>query len=170
VVRDMLQIERHPQNKTINRIVIENRHMTFDIELRGFITAIEGDSSTGKTFLFNNIRVEYSTLADTGKRQTRISEVILINDVLASDKTIMGSIKDRKGALILFDNASTTLAGRNNVIEYILKDRKNQYVLAMRGGLGIQPNLNFVCELYEERSGGNPRVFNKFVMTKPTRK
>lgn len=54
-----------------HRIIVQNKRLRYDFEVKRNITVIRGDSATGKTALVDMIR-EYS---ENGKRQRRRTEL-----------------------------------------------------------------------------------------------
>ena len=95
---------RNPVDNTISRIVLPISTVVFDMELRGFITVVEGWSGTGKTFFLNSLKSFYMNNKNMIRQKFGLQGILFydFNDI---DKDILFAVKRVKGYLILIDNA-----------------------------------------------------------------
>ena len=139
----MINVER--LGKHINKFTFRNGNVSFDMEFRGHLTVLEGDSSTGKTYFFNSVAQSYPNNVNAFKSHG-IDGVVYVNAInTVSDgdfDSLLRTLKSRKGCLVLIDNGDKVLNGRDALLKYISVDSDNQYVICSRGGvsLGLAPN------------------------------
>jgi len=92
-----------------------------DIELKYNLILIAGDSGTGRTLMFNVLRVHF-------KDDVRF---IFIDGIQNTD---IECVRQLNGKLIIIDNADRLL--NNEIRNYIVRDTHNQYII-----IGRDPSL-----------------------------
>jgi hypothetical protein len=144
-----MEMYRNPVDNTISRIVLPISTVVFDMELRGFITVVEGWSGTGKTFFLNSLKSFYMNNKNMIRQKFGLQGILFydFNDI---DKDILFAVKRVKGYLILIDNADMLLAADPKLLKYISHDTNNQYFIMSRGGVALAVTPNHYCELVRE--------------------
>ena len=104
--------------KTVNGII-------FDLDLRGRIVLIDGNSGTGKTFLLNTIKNnQLNPVSLRDNLESDLSDVVTI-DVFTKDR--INNIKNMSNKLIIIDNADIIL--NQDMANFISLDKNNQYLI-----------------------------------------
>lgn len=144
-----MEMYRNPVDNTISRIILPISTVVFDMELRGFITVVEGWSGTGKTFFLNSLKNFYMNNKNMIRQKFGLQGILFydFNDI---DKDILFAVKRVKGYLILIDNADMLLAANIGLLKYISHDTNNQYFIMSRGGVALPITPNHYCELVRE--------------------
>jgi ABC-type dipeptide/oligopeptide/nickel transport system ATPase component len=137
-----------------NKLYLSTNNVTFDIQLRGLITLVEGDSATGKSLLCNVItKLQKAVKGNTAIVSTD-GDVPIVENILCIDYQYEGSEADlinllssqeHKNKLIIIDNADTILYGKPNVVQFINLDRRNTYLIFSRGFLEFDVSVNYVA-------------------------
>lgn len=115
--------------------------VSFDLEIRKPITQIYGNSATGKTLLVNYVKNE--------KRNNKYNESIedLSNIFVFDDTFSIEDISKISNSLIIIDRCDLILS--SDIVNFIVADRSNHYLLFSRTALplGISPNYygELVC-------------------------
>ncbi len=109
--------------------------VSFDLELRRPITQVYGDSATGKTFLVKYIKNEKRNNKFNNENSSDLSNIFAFDDVLT-----VKDLSKIKESLIVIDRCDLILT--EDVIDFIVSDRSNHYLLFSRTGLplGLSPN------------------------------
>lgn len=98
---------------------------TFDIDLKGHINIIGGNSSTGKTYLCNTIRtIQRDALSDD-----RFEDVTIVD---RNTKDILHELKSSKCGTVIVDNADMIVT--KEIGDYIMGDKYNNYLIFARSG------------------------------------
>lgn len=107
----------------------------YDLELRGHTIIVVGDSATGKTLMCHVIR-QMITYGDTDK--------IVFDCTTASavSPKVLSAYKDK---LIVFDDADFFVKGA--LLDYILRDKDNYYILFRRDNFDVHLSPNYYAEL-----------------------
>jgi len=122
-----------------DRIIVKGKNTIFDLELRGRITIIDGDSGKGKTFLCNLLQDKIILNTDEFK------DIVVIN-YLTKDR--LDSINRYKGKLIVIDNADVILDKEQ--VGFINSDRENQYIIMTRLQYDFNISPNYIAQLTTE--------------------
>ncbi len=131
--------------KGIHHVVIQNKRMHYEFDLRRNITILKGDSATGKTTLVEMIQ-EYM---DQGQE----SMVSIQSDKrcgVISGNTWKGQLSEFSDSLIFIDEGNNFV--RTDEFARAIQDTDNYYVIVSREGL---PNLPYsVDEIYGIHKSG----------------
>lgn len=104
----------------------------FKLELRGRITIITGESSTGKTYLFN--------LLKEAKQQGLTDNIEIIT------KDNVNLIKEMEHKLIVIDNAEKVLSDKDVKFINSIDGTLNRYLIMTRTSLGLDATPNHYAE------------------------
>lgn len=137
-----MKIERNKFDKTICKITFDIPQVDFEVELRGYITILEGEANTGKSFLLKSLYQAYLNNSKSFEKY-KIEGVFYYN--YQSEVTdLFSAVKKQRNSLFLIDNADTFLASQKGyeVIKYIRLDCYNQYLIVSRFGgvFNVMPN------------------------------
>lgn len=129
----------------IKRISITLPLIEIDLRLRGRITLIGGDSSTGKSFIADKIAEQKRGAIAAKDENSLYRHIVVINykdivNVEGEDYNIKSKLKKINDKIIIIDNADLLLD--NDTIDYINSDWNNKYIIIGRGlsRLQIMPN------------------------------
>lgn len=120
------------------RLYIEYDGVTFDLNLRGHVVVIRGDSGTGKTFLWNTVNIIKNS--GFGRFTEDLKNVEIINWENRGAYSIE-ALKTYKNKLIIIDNASCFIT--QEIADFIADDTQNQYLIFTRDAgvtFHISPN------------------------------
>lgn len=140
-----------------HRIVIQNKKMKYDFEIRRNITVIRGDSATGKTALVDMIREYYENGADSGiELQCDKSCAVLEG---RNWELQLGTIHD---SLIFIDEGNSFVISKD--FASAIQKTDNYYVIVTRESLETLPYS--VEEIYGIRNSGKygtlRQTYNEF--------
>lgn len=129
-------------------LIIDNEIFKFELDLRGSVTVIEGNSGTGKTLL---ARAVYTNQENYAKKHGGYAEVVDYRNYYALDKVL----KSYNGSnnLLIVDNADDFITREQ--VEYMDADRHNHYILMLRDSKICPVSPNYFAELYTD----NHRVY-----------
>ena len=139
------------------RVVIQNKKIKFDFEIRRNITILRGDSATGKTTLVEMIR-EYEELGpDSG------IELLCEKDcVVLSGRQWKKQLADLSQSIVFIDEGNAFTASKE--FAAAIQKTDNYYVLVTREGLETLPYS--VTEIYGIRTskhfGDLKQTYNEF--------
>ncbi len=141
----------------IHRIIIQNKRLRYDFEVRRNLTVIRGDSATGKTTLIDMIQ-EYT---DNGTA----SNIELISDkkcFVLQGATWKGQLTEIEDSIVFIDEGNSFVL--SDEFAEVIRSTDNYYVIVTREGL---PNLPYsVEEIYgirlSGRYGGLKQQYNEF--------
>lgn len=127
------------------RIIIENRKMKYDFEIKRNLTIIKGDSATGKTTLVDMVAEFYENGQDSGiyLQCDKLCAVLQGKDW----KLRLGSIHD---SIVFIDEGNSFVATKEFAAE--IKKTNNYYVIVTREALPMLPYS--VTEIYGIRNSG----------------
>lgn len=127
------------------RIVIENRKIRYDFEIKRNITVIKGDSATGKTTLVDMISEYYENGADSGIK-LQCDKVCAVLEG-RSWKSVLGTFHD---SILFIDEGN----GFVSTLEFAsaIQDTDNYYVIVTRESLPMLPYS--VTEIYGIKNSG----------------
>lgn len=157
-----LDVIRDSEVNLISNITFDKVDIMFKIELRGFVTVFEGDSSTGKSFFVNSLKELYQSYEKTVLKETNKSNLIFL-DGCHETELIVPRLKALNNCLIILDFADILFTKEPKLSEYISQDQLNQYIIMSRGSYVIPVSLNHFC--YLQRNGNI--IYNKFEFNVP---
>ena len=143
--------------KGIHRIIVQNKRLRYDFEVKRNLTIIRGDSASGKTTLIEMIQ-EY---IDNGKS----SNIELISDkkcFVLQGATWKGQLTEIKDSIVFIDEGNSFVSSDD--FSEVIRKTDNYYVIVTREKL---PNLPYsVEEIYGIRLsgyyGGLKQQYNEF--------
>lgn len=143
--------------KGIHRIIVQNKRVKYDFEIRRNITVLRGDSATGKTNLIEMIR-EY---ANNGSN----SSIELVCDkscYILEGSTWQGQLSVMKDSIVFIDEGNPFVL--TNEFATSIQQTDNYYVIVSRESL---PNLPYsIEEIYgirlSRKYGGLKQIYNEF--------
>lgn len=118
------------------RLVANYRNIvSFNLDIRKPITQIYGDSATGKTLLVNFIRNEKRNSKFNAGGINDLSNIFVFDDIVTES-----DLSDIKNSLIVIDRCDLILS--LNIVDFIVEDKSNNYLLFSRTSLplGLSPN------------------------------
>lgn len=118
------------------RLVANYRNIvSFNLDIRKPITQIYGDSATGKTLLVNFIRNEKRNSKFNAGSINDLSNIFVFDDIVTES-----DLSDIKNSLIVIDRCDLILS--LNIVDFIVEDKSNNYLLFSRTSLplGLSPN------------------------------
>ena len=143
--------------KGIHRVVVQNKRVRYDFELRRNLTILRGDSATGKTTLIDMVRDHIDNGND--------SSIDLICDkscYVLEGVTWRGQLSEMKDSIVFIDEGNGFVF--TDEFSSAIQETDNYYVIVSREGL---PNLPYsVTEIYGIRTsgryGGLKQHYNEF--------
>lgn len=118
------------------RLVANYRNIvSFNLDIRKPITQIYGDSATGKTLLVNFIKNEKRNSKFNAGGINDLSNIFVFDDIVTES-----NLSDIKNSLIVIDRCDLILS--LNIVDFIVEDKSNNYLLFSRTSLplGLSPN------------------------------
>ena len=125
--------------------------IVFNLDLRGTVTIIRGYSSTGKTLLCKMAR----QMIEGGNE-----DIVVLGP--SEGSTINSVLSEYRNKIIIIDNADICVG--NKVLEHILQDENNYYILMRRNNYGIELSPNYYATLEDD---GNMTVKLKYKWNEP---
>lgn len=140
-----------------HRIIVQNKRIRYDFEIKRNLTIIRGDSATGKTALVDMVREHY----ENGSA----SAVELICDkecTVLEGRTWAGQLSMMKDSIVFIDEGNDFVASDD--FASAIQETDNYYVIVTREGI---PSLPYsVDEIYGIRNSGRygtlKRTYNEF--------
>ena len=125
--------------------------LDIDLSLRGDRIVIEGDSATGKTYLWKQLNTQgaesvYPVCYENIKNNN-------------SYEAVLRFISENKGVIVVIDQANDVFRARPDLVGFIDRDGYNQYILFGRD-LEIEHNLSEIATL--EIKNGRATLTYKF--------
>jgi len=119
----------------------------FDLEMRGSVVIIDGDTSSGKTFICECLRKYKEYLEDNG--DSTFDNIMLFGKS-KMDLEVITSLP-KPGKIVIIDNADRILAGNSKLIEHIANDRcNNAYIIIGRVHYDIDLSPNYYATVQEK--------------------
>lgn len=133
----------------------DGRKIIYSLNLHGNTTIIDGDSGTGKTLMCQVAKQMIANNAD----------YLVTYDTDNKSSLNVNILKQYKNKLIIIDNADLIVYG--DILEYILNDRNNHYILFRRNNYDVRLSPNYYAKLvkndknirYLEYLSTNPRWY-----------
>lgn len=139
------------------RVVIQNKKIKFDFEIRRNITILRGDSATGKTTLVEMIR-EYEELGPDSGIELQCEK----DCVVLSGRQWKKQLADLSQSIVFIDEGNAFTASKE--FAAAIQKTDNYYVLVTREGLETLPYS--VTEIYGIRTskhfGDLKQTYNEF--------
>lgn len=140
-----------------HRVIVQNKRIRYDFEIRRNLTVIRGDSATGKTTLVDMIREHF----ENGSA----SAIELICDkecTVLEGRTWAGQLSMMKDCIVFIDEGNEFVM--SDEFASAIKNTDNYYVIVTREGI---PSLPYsVEEIYGIRDSGKygtlKRTYNEF--------
>lgn len=140
-----------------HRIIVQNKRIRYDFEIKRNITVIRGDSATGKTALVDMIREHFENGNASG--------VELICDKVCTvldGRTWAGQLSMMKDCIVFIDEGNEFVM--SDAFAAAIRETDNYYVIVTREGVPTLPYS--VDEIYGIRDSGKygtlKRTYNEF--------
>ena len=143
--------------KGIHRVVVQNKRIRYDFELRRNLTVLRGDSATGKTTLIEMIQ-EFINNGEDSSIELRCDKSCYVLE----GATWRGQLSEMKDSIVFIDEGNAFVF--SDEFSETIQNTDNYYVIVSREGL---PNLPYsVTEIYgirmTGRYGGLKQHYNEF--------
>lgn len=143
--------------KGIHRIIVQNKRIRYDFEIKRNITVIRGDSATGKTALVDMIREHFENGDASGVELSCDKECTVLEG-----RTWAGQLSEMRGCIVFIDEGNDFVM--NNDFAAAIQETDNYYVIVTRESI---PSLPYsVDEIYGIRDSGKygtlKRTYNEF--------
>ena len=143
--------------KGTHRIIVQNKRIRYDFEIKRNLTIIRGDSATGKTTLVDMIREYYENGSG--------SAIELICDkecTVLEGRTWTGQLSLMKDSIVFIDEGNDFVM--SDEFASTIRNTDNYYVIVTREGI---PSLPYsVDEIYGIRNSGKygtlKKTYNEF--------
>lgn len=139
------------------RIVVQNKKIKYDFEIKRNITVIRGDSATGKTTLIDMIREYYENGEDSGIELNCQKECVVLEG-----RNWRPQLNLMKDSIIFIDEGNNFVSSKE--FAESIQNTDNYYVIVTRESL---PSLPYsVSEIYGIRNSGKyghlKQTYNEF--------
>ena len=143
--------------KGIHRVIIQNKRIRYDFELKRNLTILRGDSATGKTTLVDMVR-EYINNEGTDSMELTCDKQCYV----VEGATWKGQLSVITDSIVFIDEGNSFVF--SDEFSETIQQTDNYYVIVSREGL---PNLLYsITEIYGIRSsgkyGGLKQHYNEF--------
>lgn len=140
-----------------HRIIVQNKRIRYDFEIKRNITVIRGDSATGKTTLVDMIHEHFENGNASGVELTCDKECTVLDG-----RTWMGQLSLMKDCIVFIDEGNDFVLSDD--FAAAIQETDNYYVIVTRTGI---PSLPYsVEEIYGIRDSGKygtlKRTYNEF--------
>ena len=117
----------------------------YNLELRGRITQLDGNSGSGKTLLCDIIdNIKSDMKYNNEKYPDYFNNIFTFNYMIKYNG--VSDLKDLSNSLIVFDRADNVSSDKD-LINYVLSDKNNCYLFIARTCLDLGLSPNYICEL-----------------------
>lgn len=127
------------------RVVVQNKKIKYDFEIKRNLTVIQGDSATGKTTLVEMIQEYYENGDDSG-----ISVVADRTCAVIEGRGWKGQLSELSKCIIFIDEGNRFVSSRE--FAEVIRETDNYYVIVTRESLETLPYS--VSEIYGIRTSG----------------
>lgn len=138
------------------RVIVQNKRIRYDFEIRRNLTIIKGDSATGKTVLIDLIREYYQNGLDSGVELSCEKECIVLEG--RNWQILLGTIRD---SIVFIDEGNDFVSSKE--FAAAIQKSDNYYVIVTRESLPTLPYS--IEEIYGIRDSGKygtlKRTYNK---------
>lgn len=140
-----------------HRVVVQNKRIRYDFEIKRNITVIRGDSATGKTALVDMIREHFEN-GDASAVELNCDKPCTVLD----GRTWAGQLSMMQDSIVFIDEGNDFVM--SNEFAAAIQNTDNYYVIVTREGI---PSLPYsVTEIYGIRDSGKygtlKRTYNEF--------
>lgn len=140
-----------------HRIIVQNKRIRYDFEIKRNITVIRGDSATGKTTLVDMIREYFENGPSSAVELTCDKECTVLDG-----RTWMGQLSMMQDSIVFIDEGNDFIM--SDGFASAIQSTDNYYVIVTREGI---PSLPYsVDEVYGIRNSGRygilKRTYNEF--------
>jgi hypothetical protein len=140
-----------------HRIIIQNKRIRYDFEIKRNITVVQGDSATGKTALVDMVREYYENGNASAVELQCDKECTVIEG-----KTWAAQLSMMKDSIVFIDEGNEFVM--SDAFAATIQNTDNYYVIVTREGI---PSLPYsVDEIYGIRNSGKygtlKRTYNEF--------
>ena len=139
------------------RIVIQNKRIKYDFEIKRNITVIRGDSATGKTALVDMIREHYENGTDSGIELNCDKECTVLEG-----KNWLSKLKLLTNSIVFIDEGNSFVNSKEFATS--IQETDNYYVIVTRESLAALPYS--VAEIYGIKNSGKygslKQTYNEF--------
>ena len=143
--------------KGTHRVIIQNKRVRYDFELRRNLTVLRGDSATGKTTLIDMVQEHINNGSD--------SSIELLCDkscYVLDGATWKGQLSEMRDSIVFIDEGNFFVY--SDAFSEAIQETDNYYVIVSRESL---PNLPYSAEeIYgirmSGRYGGLKQCYNEF--------
>lgn len=143
--------------KGTHRIVVQNKRIRYDFEIKRNITVIRGDSATGKTALVDMIREYYENGNSSAIDLTCDKECTVLEG-----RTWAGQLSMMRDCIVFIDEGNDFVMSKE--FADTIQNTDNYYVIVSREGIPTLPYS--VEEIYGIRDSGKygtlKRTYNEF--------
>lgn len=143
--------------KGIHRVIIQNKRIRYDFELRRNLTVLRGDSATGKTTLIDMVQ-EYLNSGSDSSIELNCDKTCYV----LYGATWKGQLSEMQDSIVFIDEGNPFVF--SDEFSAAIQKTDNYYVIVSREGL---PNLPYsVTEIYGIRMSGRygslKQCYNEF--------
>lgn len=140
-----------------HRIIVQNKRIRYDFEIKRNITVIRGDSATGKTALVDMIREYFENGPASAVELTCDKECTVVDG-----RTWAGQLSMMQDSIVFIDKGNDFIMSKS--FASAIQNTDNYYVIVTREGI---PSLPYsVDEIYGIRNSGKygtlKRTYNEF--------
>lgn len=140
-----------------HRIIVQNKRIRYDFEIKRNITVIRGESATGKTALVDMIREYFENGNASGVELNCDKECTVLEG-----RTWLGQLAQMKDSIVFIDEGNEFIMSDD--FSTTIQNTDNYYVIVTREGI---PSLPYsVEEIYGIRNSGKygtlKRTYNEF--------
>lgn len=140
--------------KVTERIVLHCGESTeFDIELRGNLVVVKGDSGSGKTYFFNSLKTAKQIGLDVSVHGMDLKQVHFLDSYSNDLVDLISLFQSTSDKLFIIDDADNVLT--DEVASYMGWDLSNQYLVFARGGWSFNISPNYYARMVKK---GHTRV------------
>lgn len=131
-----------PKKLVLSGVSNNGNILKYDLDLRGNVTVVKGDSGTGKTLL---CKVAKQNIENYGDKRLAVID--------SSNKNIinMESLRNLKGKIIFIDDAD--LIKQKELFNFIVTDTSNYYIVFKRDSTDIKVSPNYVAIMVKDNNG-----------------
>lgn len=140
-----------------HNVIVQNKRIRYDFDIRRNLTIIQGDSATGKTILIDMIQEYYENGSVSGIDLRSDKECVIL-----SGRKWENDLKVIQDSIVFIDEGNEFVF--TDEFAAIIKNTDNYYVIVTREGI---PSLPYsIEEIYGIRDSGKygvlKQVYNKF--------